>query len=530
MSRWLEPGRSTLVRPGGGSLAGIDRRVRWPLAPLLGALLSIAPGIPVHAQSPEIPEGSGWGRVPFRHGLRAPLGISGMDAVAAGPSGFVAIGQVPLGAAAWWSTDGLDWHRARTPQDWRARTAWRFPTLTDIVSTDAGFVVVGRTTAGSGAVWGSQDGRSWERLAAGLGPGLATIVSAGGVLIAAGPDRDEDGSRIWASGDLKTWTAVATLDGIGITSLAAGPLGLVAAGETFIEDVGRRAVVLRSTDGVEWLPSPIEPASETFIQDVAAFGDGWVAVGAMGEGEPESGAAWRSVDGESWLQAPAIDSWSTPRRSVWVEAVAVRPEGDLVATGPGVDGQIVAWRSADGLAWEPVAMPVEDPDLGGTYEPADIAAGTDRTVIVGSYPDVGYPYEGLRRWSAAVWTSPAPPDAGEPEEWRTRCPGRGARLAGILDLRPDLRIRCFGRRPLSFRAWLGDAPYDGDEIASRPDWLTTVFAAGYAYPARIIGWLGDFLILHVAPGSGLPAKLGSGRWVRITGHFDDPAARRAKAR
>ena len=545
MRRAPRGSRSPRSMPGARAMEAIQATATR-LASVLLALVLAGPTVQVSAAAPAQPSRSpaapstspaaspssqasaiaAWGRVPFSDGLRDPYGGAAITAVAAGPEGLVAVGYSATGAAAWRSTEGLRWERVSGPSSWFGAT------LNDVATTPTGFVAVGRTGRG-GTAWASPDGLTWRRTASDLGIELRRVVAAGGRLHAIGPlpDRADGAPRsvIWSSDDGRTWSNDQEVNAVDLTAIAAGPAGVVVAGQGSIDGGGSGAVVLTSRDGTTWQPAAFQPAAGQFVHDIVPFGAGWLAVGGQGdEGEEHNAAAWRSPDGHTWQQAAAADSFSTPNRAVWMTAVTVRPGGRAVAVGPGPDGQATIWGSADGVAWSMVASTADAERASGTYGPTDVIATPDRTVMVGDYPDIGSDYPSERRWSPGVWTDPAPPDAGTVEQWVTTCPSRPASLVEILDLDPSLRPDCFGDRPVTFRAWLAGAPFDGDEESTTPRWLTSVFAAGYAYPAKIGGpdsSIGMFLILHVDPSSDVPRHLRIKGWARVTGQFGDPAAR-----
>ena len=523
----------------------VAHRTVTRLATLLLALVLTGPTVQVSAAAPVQPSTSpaappssspasspsaqpaanvaAWGRVPFSDGLRDPYGGAAMTAVAAGRQGIVAVGYSATGAAAWRSADGLQWQRVSGPSSWVGGT------LLDVATTPTGVVAVGRTGKG-GTVWESPDGLTWRRTASGLGIELRRVVEAEGRLHAIGPLPDlADGSprsAVWSSDDGRTWSDDREVKDIDLTTIAAGPAGIVVAGQGSVAGGGAGAVFFASGDGTTWQPAVFQPAAGRFVHDIVPFGAGWLAVGAQGD-DLAGAATWLSPDGATWRESTAGEAFSTPVRDVWMAAVTVGPDGRAVAVGPGPDGQATIWGSADGVAWSVVPSGAGEERYSGAYEPADVVARPDRTVMVGDYPDVGNDYPSERRWSPGVWTDPAPPDAGSVERWVTTCPGRPASLVEVLDLDPSLRPVCFGDRPLTFRAWLGGAPFDGDEQTTTPRWLTSVYAAGYAYPVEVGGpssSIGMFLILHVDPASDLPRHLRVKGWARVTGRFDDPAA------
>lgn len=200
---------------------------------------------------------------------------SDMAAVAVGGPGLVAGGAFHSAevegndAAVWTSTDGRGWQRvvddAGVFGDAESG-AGSDQYITDLAGGSLGVVAVG--TDGllfehDGAVWVSPDGLVWERLA-------------------------DDSDVFGGEGD-QFMHAVVQTDG------AAVVVG---------ESAGEAAVWV-SADGREWTRGEVNDASvgaglePTAMRDVAAAGDGLVAVGVVGAelGRP---AVWLSADGVTW--------------------------------------------------------------------------------------------------------------------------------------------------------------------------------------------------------------------------------------
>jgi hypothetical protein len=127
-----------------------------------------------------------------------------MQAVAAGSSGLVAVGETALVPSVWVSGDGVTWTRA--PSAFSSQTI----TLRGVAAGPAGFVAVGDDN-GSAVSWMSGDGQSWQ-----AAPPSATLANArmerifriGAEFLAIG-ERDGDGTA-WTSTDGLTWTQLDT--------------------------------------------------------------------------------------------------------------------------------------------------------------------------------------------------------------------------------------------------------------------------------------------------------------------------------
>jgi hypothetical protein len=164
-------------------------------------------------------------------------------AIAAGPKGYVAVGQTgpegrPTGATAWFSGDGLAWSRVPDrdlPPD---------AVLEAVTSTEQGFVAVGSTVARDRAVvWQSADGRAWTAVPDGpvfhnfgLTVRMLGVARRGGGAVAVGVSlfgTQFGSATVWRSADGRTWDRVPdspVFDGgeMAATTEAAGTL--VAAG------------------------------------------------------------------------------------------------------------------------------------------------------------------------------------------------------------------------------------------------------------------------------------------------------------
>ncbi len=138
--------------------------------------------------------------------------------LAAGPSGFVAIGDSADGPVVWHSADGREW--SRLPDDRRTFPAG--DSVSQITATSTGFAVIGTTSNGYAGQWNqliywqSKDGKAWTRTpgpSIGLKTGLVGEFSAGGIaaqgaalVISANLETEQDGEqqhlvRYWYSAD-----------------------------------------------------------------------------------------------------------------------------------------------------------------------------------------------------------------------------------------------------------------------------------------------------------------------------------------
>jgi len=218
-------------------------------------------------------------------------------AVAAGPSGFLAVGQVwPEGAQAWFSHNGLQWERVGSRPLPKGR-------LHDVVSqADGSFLAVG--TDESGRDWNamawriSADGREWLRA-----PAQEALN---------GP-QDDSLMKIWRSG-----------------------AGVLARG--LEEDAEQRR---------DCIGQPDVPVASLQMALVC--------------GIDERQFVWTSADGSRWQRhADAVgqpgETVSPP--ALWEVTAVDRWHDQLVAVGAGSDWQIRVWLSEDGSSWQPTGEPI----------------------------------------------------------------------------------------------------------------------------------------------------------------------------
>lgn len=151
-----------------------------------------------------------------------------------------------------------------------------------------------------------------------------------------------------------------------------------------------------SADGDTWTIHPMESIEFTFPVSLAAGGDGTlVAVGRSGN-EP---AAWTTTNGVEWARqsVPVLGGSGDPER---MTAVASGARGFVAggSVGPELfERHARFWRSADGVAWEPVP---DDPVAFSDAEVRSITAFDGGFVAVGVVGSVQDPT------GAVAWTSP----------------------------------------------------------------------------------------------------------------------------
>jgi hypothetical protein len=266
----------------------------------------------------EVIEG-GWLRVPHNEGAFGRAQDQVVVAIAAGPSGFVAVGVDERrgnleGAVVWMSLDGQDWSRIR--QD---------PSLVDAEMRDVvwhpaidRFVAVGNQSS-EGTVWWSPDGTSWERVALlpfaqpGGGIDIQSVIDAGPGLLAVGREWLGEGSSVpavWTSADGRSWVQgdvdISDLDTEhknGIVDVAGDQGSFLAVGFTATSASDRAPALWISTDATTWQQVEIgdEDAALSQLNAIEAE-DGMIVM--VGESRDEG------VDARAWTSEDAGDTWA----------------------------------------------------------------------------------------------------------------------------------------------------------------------------------------------------------------------------
>ena len=334
------PSSSTAIaQPSGPPLLGID----WARAPSV----EVPKNFGVDPSDPPIT-----GTHPI---LRIPGQAMIADVTPLSGHGYVAVGYVPPDwiPVAWTSPDGLTWSIHLT----MGTTDFTFP-VSLAAGLDGTVVAVGRSGP-KPAAWTSADGVAWQQHP---------------VPLLEGSDVAERMTAVVASGQ-----------------------GYVAGGSAGPELFDRHARFWTSTDGAEWAPVPDDPVAfaNAEVRAITPLGDGFVAVGVVGEAQHPSGAvAWTSPDGSKWAR---VDDPS------FVDGIAVAvvpaPFGGLVAVGADVGRkEAVAWTSPDGRRWTRAPNEPSREHSGGFVWMTDVAAIGDSVIGVGDY-------QGLQRGTATSWVS-----------------------------------------------------------------------------------------------------------------------------
>ncbi len=445
-----------------------------------------------------------------------------MGAVATGGPGLVAVGTGPLGAAIWISPDGVTWDRVPDNRSFHGAIMY------SVANGPAGLVAVGSEAAWSGdprgAAWTSTDGVTWSKAPRipGAAWQLTDVVAWRSGYVAVGPADEAPPIRaIWTSPDGRRWVP-ADIDLPPRADPEAPALELVAVAATANRLIALEAEgggILTSTDGQHWSQIPDKGAfgSAPGLGDVAATPHGFVVVGSDA-GRP---AAWNSADGLEWTEAPASSAFTPGGNGEYgMHAIAVDLDGIVgVGESPGGDA-LAVWTSNDGVTWQRSDQAPVEPAAIGMFSVVGVASLGSGIVAVGTVTNL----DDLGGWSAAVWKSPAPAQAAVSPPSPVQCTKVKANLSGIISISPADRVRCFGRRTLTFRAWPVEGDF-GDACGIEPLPSVSRIACGRIL-APVAGTDVYWLLTGHDPRVTRQGLLSPGHYYRVTGHFDDPAARR----
>jgi hypothetical protein len=227
----------------------------------------------------------------------------------------VAVGSVNGAPAAWFSPDGVEWHRVASPPD-----SAEHGELRALTAGTHGFVAGGSDEgdrlAPRALFWTSTDGQAWQELRDSPGftdARLEGLAALGGAFVAVGTayaGKDPKGGVGWRSDDGRTWDRSPGSDDLAqgtMHAVTAGASGFLAVGTDL---AGHRATVWSSSDGLAWKLAPDAPELDNYglqieMRDVAAHSGGYLAVGHLVFGtQYPTGIVWQSTDGLRWTRAP----------------------------------------------------------------------------------------------------------------------------------------------------------------------------------------------------------------------------------
>lgn len=482
----------------------------------------------------------GWIRVRGPDGTaRARIAVAGQDhlsgdvsAIAAGPSGFLAHGAQPVGSfaapdsATWFSPDGEQWMAADQPVQpgwggWAA--AWGPSGWLAVVTMDDGSSV-------NPWVWESSDGSHWTAVGMlsvpGDGPVGGLVANATGYLLALGAPGVERGA-LWFSPDGITWQESAATGltqgdggpffGHGETMLLATDGGFLTWFRTYDPQGGAEVAFSRSGRSWEVTRLTDDPIS---MFHVASVGDVLMALGLDQGGRT---MAWTGRTSDDAISLGRASQLEPVFGGAVVTAMVANGERAFAFGYQRDGGQAAAWVSA-GLGWR--EMPVPANGFGGV--PRVAAAGAQGVVVAGAR--VGLLATSPVLWhlrSDGTWVDEATPAfSAVPDPAPDQCPPRPTTAFEFVALGTGMAVACFGDAPMSFVAWSGtcDDCWGGVRPSRRgPDWLRSPapFLVLLPHEGTVdSGWWRQG-VLH--PDIAWTPEW-TDTWVRLTGHFDDPAA------
>ena len=312
--------------------------------------------------------------------------------------------------------------------------------------TIVGSVFDPETGAGEATVWTAEDGSDWERATVepedrGTGESMVAAAHTADGMIAVGQvgNGAEGDAAVWHRDDDGEWqlTRPEALGGDHeqwAFDVISGEGGILVAGGEIVWGELRPRLWF-SPDGETWSSvdggagGPLDETGEESVRDVAAVGDGFVAVGSRTIDNEQDGLAWYSADGESWepLDTPTLGG---PQRQEILTVAATASgvfAGGYVSDAGGL-GQPYVWHSADGRTWEdPIAVPLSGDNR--------VSAANDlgvRSITVA--PD-GLVAAGGDKWRPHIWTS------SDGVEWTpTSDPIHGGLFEDGIDLRDAERF------------------------------------------------------------------------------------------
>jgi hypothetical protein len=323
---WTPVSPAALQRPGLSELTGVAHgRDGWV------AVGGTVGGAAVHPIVVGSANGSDWQAADGQKAFAGP-GIT-MHAVAAGQSGYVAVGQQAIPArtttkttghgkhkktvkhvvpghivsAAWWSAGLTGWNRAAVAKD----SGPGVRQIAAVSSYKSGFVAVG-SVGKYPAAWTSANGQTWQLVQLGPPTGatagaLRKVAVRGDLIVATGvaatatgqkpfADYSTDGGTIWQQEPLTAPGGAAA-----VTALTATAKGFVAAGTAGLPG-NQRVVLWWSTGGFSW--KPIEPSGTgmdspgvNVITALTASGSALTGVGYQASTAGEQPTLWHATAG-----------------------------------------------------------------------------------------------------------------------------------------------------------------------------------------------------------------------------------------
>ncbi len=209
---------------------------------------------------------------------------------------LVALGHRMIASRDYWET--ALWTSSDGGESWVEGPEGSFLGTLDVVATDVGYVALGQGPDGIPAVWTSQTGVEWQRVADEFPFGdasVSAIAARDGQIVAVGARPDEAGpgpAMAWVSSDGVQWEPIILSGPVAGSAfdVVATDTGFVAVGSQLGELAG--AVAWLSTDGREWRTVVLDRDGEILPTFAAASGGQFVAIGGRSLGRGTGRAAW----------------------------------------------------------------------------------------------------------------------------------------------------------------------------------------------------------------------------------------------
>ena len=382
---------------------------------------------------------------------------------------------------------------------------------------------------------------------------------------------------VWTSVDGVAWTRDADAES---GHFATERVGIAATSSSVVittccDTSGKfgRPTLWTTTDGLSWAPTTLPTADNAGPIHLAATATGYLVVSLVADPSGVEGmalASWRSSDGRAWQRDEVLET-NLRGQMAGIDDVSAAGDGFLIADDSGAfftvgaDGSVTRIdppAAYVGLVGGPAgALWLGAPDIGVCLSAFSSREGVAEAIpedaggcAISNEAGVTVPVAGgwlvvaprqAEPGADVVWAilpsgsttagqppegpAPAPPSSAIPAlptgplTARVACPVGPVTVAKLIALSGNDRAACFHSRDLTFRAWVVD-PGEG---------------LGGTCPAVVPTWLLDCVLptwllapskasdqtLHALKHPGATGALkGVGRWVDVTGHFDDPAA------
>lgn len=394
-----------------------------------------------------------------------------------GPSGLLAASSPDWGGGnkpwLWESADGASWVPIGSLETGRDGF------VEQLAGSADGYLLVMRTSSGAPAVWFSPDGISWQE------------------------------------GRLPFTRAQPDLFGSPMVQVIPTPHGF-AASKSGMFDAAPAEIAL-TRNGRSWvtIDVPGEPVTSLRL----ALAGGWLTgLGRAADGSPR---AWHGVIGPAGGRMVRSADLERAFEGAVVSALTSDGERAYAFGYERRTGKELGWIG-DGESWRSMAVP----DFGGVIRHA--AAGPLGLVVAGAHGHEFVPAPLLwHRGADGTWKpdrAPVVPPLAPPSS--EECPPPPEATLDFIAMEPAVAVACHGDRPLTvtvFSVRCPDCFGGGPPGISGPAWLMAPQHGLMLMPFEAGEDSGWWRIAVLHPDTPWRDEY-AGSWLRLTGHFDDPAA------